>query len=53
MGVGRYRHNCVDFNEKSIYQMSINKGITTIARSSLVSLVEFSIFFSFSLGEEF
>ena len=40
------------FMKKTSYQMSINRGITTTTQGGHASLVEFSPFFYFSLGEE-
>ena len=49
MDVGGYRHNYEGFYEKTLYQMSINKGRTTTiegAHASLVEILSFLLFLS-------
>ena len=49
MDVGRYRHNYEGFDEKTSYQMSINRRITTTtegAHASLVRILSFLLFLS-------
>ena len=52
MNVGGYRHNYEGLNEKTSYQMFINRGRTTTNEGSHASLVGILSFFSFFLGEE-
>ena len=49
MDVGGYRHNYEGFYEKTSFQMSINRGRTTItegAHASLVGILSFLLFLS-------
>ena len=40
MDLGKYRHNYEDFYEKSIYQISINRGTMITTQAGHASLVE-------------
>ena len=47
--IGGYRHNYEDFYEKTLYQMSINRGRTTTAEGAharLVRILSFLLFLS-------
>ena len=49
MHVGGYRHNYEGFYEKTLYQMSINRGRTTTtqgAHASLVGIISILLFLS-------
>ena len=52
MDVGGYRHNYESFYEKTLYQMSINRGRTTSTEGAHASLVGILSILLFSLGEE-
>ena len=52
MDVSGYRHNYEGFYEKTLYQISINRGRMIRTKGAHASLTGFSRFFYFSLGEE-
>ena len=49
MDVGGYRHNYEGFYEKTLYQMSINRGRTTTTKGAHASLVRILSILLFSL----